>query len=85
MAPCWMSRTRHVRLHQALLSGVGLTGMAPDLYWECKRAVCSEEEILEELGANEHTTEYLRKRLELIETPDYLIRTIAPGRGLMPN
>jgi phosphoglycolate phosphatase-like HAD superfamily hydrolase len=63
---------RYVRLHHALLAQAGLAGMGADRYWERKRAACPEETILQELGAGEQAADYLRRRLELIESPEYL-------------
>src|SRR5262245_4474191 len=64
---------RYVALHRDLLRALGARGMAGDLYWRRKRARIPEERILEELGASEHIADYLRRRLELIETRDYLV------------
>ncbi len=61
---------RYVRLHRALLAEAA---MGAELYWERKRAASPEESILQELGAGERSADYLRRRLELIETPEYLI------------
>ncbi|HZW29656.1 MAG TPA: HAD hydrolase-like protein [Isosphaeraceae bacterium] len=63
---------RYVALHHHLLREVGVGGMPGGPYWGRKRARVPEERILEELGASAHAVDYLRRRLELIETPDYL-------------
>jgi phosphoglycolate phosphatase len=63
---------RYVALHRDLLRQVGLKGMAADRYWDRKRARVPEEEILDELGVLEVATDYLRERLERIESPEYL-------------
>lgn len=64
---------RYVRLHHDLLARFGVAGLDGASYWQRKRAACPEETILKDLGAGEHTAEYLRLRLELIETPEYLV------------
>jgi phosphoglycolate phosphatase len=63
---------RYVALHHALLEAVGARGMEGNRYWQCKRALRSEEAILEELGASEHVPHYVPRRLDLIETEPYL-------------
>jgi phosphoglycolate phosphatase len=63
---------RYVALHNALLEEFGVRGMDGNLYWQRKRAVCSEEAILEELGVRNSAAEYVRRRLELIETRPFL-------------
>jgi phosphoglycolate phosphatase len=63
---------RYVALHQALLESVGMQGMDGGRYWQFKRALRSEEAILEELGAGEQTPHYIPRRLELIETESLL-------------
>jgi phosphoglycolate phosphatase len=63
---------RYVALHHDLLAEVGVRGMPGGLYWRRKRARVSEAQILRELGAPEHATGYERRRLELIESPNYL-------------
>lgn len=63
---------RYVALHHHLLAVVGIGGMGTEEYWGRKRARVPEERILEELGASAHAPDYIRRRLELIETPDYL-------------
>src|ERR1700722_4993569 len=62
---------RYIALHHALLAAGETTPMAGPLYWERKRAVCPEEAILAELGAADPSF-YLQRRLELIETAEYL-------------
>jgi phosphoglycolate phosphatase len=64
---------RHAALHRDLLRAAGLRGMAADLYWERKRARVSEEEILRELGVLGLAPDYLRMRLEQVESSDYLL------------
>jgi phosphoglycolate phosphatase-like HAD superfamily hydrolase len=63
---------RYIALHHDLLAAAGIGGMAAEGYWNCKRARVPEERILEELGASAVAPDYLRRRLELIEAPDYL-------------
>jgi phosphoglycolate phosphatase-like HAD superfamily hydrolase len=63
---------RYVALHQTLLEELGVRGMEAGMYWQRKRAVCAEEAILAELGAEEFAAEYVRRRLELIETRPFL-------------
>ena len=63
---------RYVAIHQQLLQQVGVTGMPGNTYWQRKRARRPEEEILREIGATEHCDAYQRRRLELIETWEYL-------------
>ena len=63
---------RHVALHRELMDEIGIRGMSDELYWRRKRARVPEDLILAELGASEHAPHYLRRRLELIETPEYL-------------
>jgi phosphoglycolate phosphatase-like HAD superfamily hydrolase len=63
---------RYVALHEALLEEFGARGMEASLYWRRKRAVCLEEAILTELGVGERAAEYVRRRLELIETRPFL-------------
>jgi phosphoglycolate phosphatase len=60
---------RYIALHRALLGESGLSGAA---YWERKRAARPEETILAEINAMDRTL-YFRRRLELIETPEYLV------------
>jgi phosphoglycolate phosphatase len=62
---------RYVALHQALLAGTSVTPMPGPQYWQRKRAACPEEAILAELGVADPAP-YVRRRLELIETPNYL-------------
>jgi phosphoglycolate phosphatase len=64
---------RYAALHRDLLRQVGQKGMAADRYWDRKRARVPEEEILRELGVLEIATDYLRERLDRIESPDYLV------------
>jgi phosphoglycolate phosphatase len=64
---------RYVALHHALLESAGIRGMEAGRYWQCKRAVWSEEDILEELGAADQAGDYIRQRMELIETEAYLV------------
>ena len=63
---------RYVALHRCLLAEVGIEGMTAEEYWSRKRARIPEDKILEELGASEQISGYLLRRLELIETSDYL-------------
>lgn len=63
---------RYAALHRDLLREAGLRCMSADRYWDRKRARISEEEILRELGALGLAPDYLRLRLERIESPDYL-------------
>ena len=63
---------RYVTLHNALLEEFGLRGMDAGLYWQRKREVCSEEKILEQIGVRDRAAEYVRRRLELIETRPFL-------------
>jgi len=46
--------------------------LSDELYWRRKRARVPEDLILAELGASKLAPDYLRRRLELIETPYYL-------------
>jgi phosphoglycolate phosphatase-like HAD superfamily hydrolase len=62
---------RYVALHHALLAVDGVAGMPAPLYWQRKRAACPEESILAELGVSDRSS-YVRRRLALIETPEYL-------------
>jgi phosphoglycolate phosphatase len=64
---------RYTALHRDLLHASGLRGMAADRYWERKRARVPEEEILRELGVLRQAPDYLRERLERVESPDYLV------------
>jgi len=64
---------RYITLHGDLLNEVEMKGMAGELYWRNKRARVPEERILSDLGAFEHARHYLRRRRELIETPEYLV------------
>jgi phosphoglycolate phosphatase len=63
---------RYAALHRDLLHAAGLRGMTADRYWERKRARIPEEEILRELGVLGLAHDYLRLRLERVESPDYL-------------
>jgi phosphoglycolate phosphatase len=63
---------RYCALHQALLAEVGLSGLQGSTYWEKKRSLCPEEQILAEIGAEAHVEAYCRRRLALIETPEFL-------------
>jgi phosphoglycolate phosphatase len=65
--------TRYAALHRDLLRAAGLRGMSADRYWERKRARVPEEEILRELGILGMAPDYLRMRLDRLETPDYLL------------
>jgi phosphoglycolate phosphatase len=62
---------RYLALHQALLAGTGVSPMPGPLYWWRKRAACPEEAILAELGVADPAP-YVRQRLQLIETAEYL-------------
>jgi phosphoglycolate phosphatase len=64
---------RYAALHRDLLRAAGLRCMSADRYWDRKRARISEEEILRELGALGLAPDYLRLRLERIESSDYLL------------
>jgi phosphoglycolate phosphatase len=64
---------RYAALHRDLLHAAGLRGMSADRYWERKRARVPEDEILRELGVLGLAKDYLRQRLELLESPDYLL------------
>lgn len=64
---------RYAALHRDLLRAVGLRGMTADRYWERKRARVPEEEILRELGVLNRAPDYLRQRLDRVESPDYLV------------
>lgn len=63
---------RYIALHHNLLDEVGVRGLPGGRYWWLKRARVPEGRILDELGASEHAPGYLRRRLELIESWDYL-------------
>jgi phosphoglycolate phosphatase len=63
---------RYAALHEALVEEFGGRAMEAGLYWRRKRAVCAEEAILAELGVGEQAPEYVRRRLELIETRPFL-------------
>jgi phosphoglycolate phosphatase-like HAD superfamily hydrolase len=63
---------RYVALHQEILSELGLRGLPGPTYWQRKRARRPEETILAEVGATACATAYVRRRLALIETPEYL-------------
>jgi phosphoglycolate phosphatase-like HAD superfamily hydrolase len=63
---------RYVALHQEILSELGLRGLPGPTYWQRKRARCPEEAILAEVGATACAHAYVRCRLALIETPEYL-------------
>jgi phosphoglycolate phosphatase len=65
--------TRYAALHRDLLRSAGLRGMSADRYWDRKRARIPEEEILRELGALGLAPDYLRQRLDRIESSDYLL------------
>jgi phosphoglycolate phosphatase len=64
---------RYATLHRDLLRAAGLNAMAADRYWERKRARVPEEEILRELGVLGQANDYLRLRLDRVESPDYLV------------
>jgi phosphoglycolate phosphatase len=59
---------RYIALHRALLGEASLSGPA---YWEHKRAARPEEMILAEVSETDRSL-YLRRRLELLETPEYM-------------
>lgn len=63
---------RYKILHRDLLGKMGVTALAPNAYWQRKRQRCPEAAILKELGASELEPYYSRRRLELIETENYL-------------
>src|SRR5688572_10339649 len=63
---------RYQILHRDLLDGMGVTPLAPDMYWQRKRERCPEATILEELGAAQLAPSYNRRRLECIEADSYL-------------
>jgi phosphoglycolate phosphatase len=63
---------RYVALHQEVLAELGLRGLPGPTYWQRKRARCPEESILAEIGMAAHADAYVRRRLALIETPEYL-------------
>jgi phosphoglycolate phosphatase len=64
---------RYVALHRALLEEAGVEPMPAERYWQCKRAALPEEDILRELGVLERVPHYLKRRLELIETVEWLV------------
>jgi phosphoglycolate phosphatase-like HAD superfamily hydrolase len=63
---------RYVTLHQKVLSELGQPSLPGPAYWQRKRARCPEESILAEIGMAAHAESYVRRRLALIETPEYL-------------
>ena len=63
---------RYVALHRDLLRELGAAAVDADRYWECKRALIAEEEILAEIGAERLTARYVQRRLDLIESAIYL-------------
>ena len=63
---------RYQILHRDLLDGMGVTSLAPTMYWQRKRKRCPEAAILKALGASEFEPSYSRRRLELIEADSYL-------------
>src|SRR5262245_49497265 len=63
---------RYQLLHRDLVEAMGGTPMPADSYWARKRSRCSEASILEEIGASALERTYSRRRLELIETDNYL-------------
>ena len=64
---------RYVALHHAVLSDLGLRGLPGPTYWQRKRSRCTEESILAEVGVTAHIDAYVSRRLELIETSEYLV------------
>src|SRR5687768_14996422 len=63
---------RYQILHRNLLEEMGVTPLAPAMYWQRKRKRFPEVTILKELGASEFEPLYSRRRLELIEADSYL-------------
>jgi phosphoglycolate phosphatase len=63
---------RYQILHRDLLEGMGVTPLAPNVYWQRKRQRCPEAAILKELRVSELEPLYSGRRLELIETDTYL-------------
>ena len=63
---------RYVALHHELLSEHGLAGMEAERYWQCKRAVWPEDDILAELGGAALAAAYEARRQALIEAPAYI-------------
>jgi phosphoglycolate phosphatase len=64
---------RYVALHQTLLEAAGVEPMPAERYWQCKQAALAEEDILRELGVLERVPHYLKRRVELIETAEWLV------------
>ncbi len=63
---------RYVRLHRDLLDRYGFAGAYSSEYWQRKRAVVPEQDILAELGWSHIAPAYLAERQRLIESREYL-------------
>ena len=63
---------RYVRLHRDLLDRYGFEGAYSGKYWQRKRAVVPEPDILAELGWSHIAPMYLTERQRLIESREYL-------------
>jgi len=64
---------RYIALHHQVLAEFGQQGLPGPTYWQRKRSRCSEESILVEVGATAWTDSYVRQRLALIESPEFLV------------
>jgi phosphoglycolate phosphatase len=64
---------RYIALHRHVLAELGRNGLPGLTYWQRKRSRCSEECILAEAGAAVCADSYVRRRLALIETPEFLV------------
>lgn len=63
---------RYIALHNELLTPHGIAPMDPARYWSCKRALVAEEDILAELNGAHLAHHYVPRRLDLIETEQYM-------------
>jgi phosphoglycolate phosphatase-like HAD superfamily hydrolase len=67
------NKRKYYRIYTNLLSHGGFLSMEMDAYWDLKRNKISEEDIARHTTTPHFANYYASKRVELIETMDYLV------------
>ena len=66
-------KRKYYRIYTNLLSHGGFLSLEMDAYWDLKRSKISEEDIARHTATPHFSSYYANKRIELIETMDYLV------------